>query len=170
MSESPLLEAASLTLVASTGLQEVTAPPPREQRPFSLLEQGKPVVSRKSPNSRGTHFSCLGWLFSKGSSRGFSPESPSPFKSQIHPSRFLRPSIDTPRTPSPQREVTHLSGCWEVVALRGKPVTSAQQRIAGYPGHCPPALKNRHTRMSTHPLACEGLPLVGRQILGSGCI
>lgn len=46
------------------------------RRPSPCRRKGKPAVGRKSPNGRGTHFSCLSWLFFKGSSRGFSPESP----------------------------------------------------------------------------------------------
>lgn len=123
---------------------------PGAERTVPLLPAVKkenPVISRKSPNGRGTHFSCLGWWFFKGRSRGLSPESPSHFKkSQIHPCRFLRPSIDTLWTPSPQREVTHLPGCWEVLALREKLGVSPQQRIPGYPGRAPPALRDRHAR------------------------
>lgn len=36
------------------------------------VEEENPEVGRKSPNSRGSHFSCLDWLFFKGGARGFS--------------------------------------------------------------------------------------------------
>lgn len=52
-----------------------------EQAPLlPAVKKENLVAGRKSPNGRGTHFSCLGWLFFKGRSRGFSPESPSHFE------------------------------------------------------------------------------------------
>ena len=124
----------------SEGLQEGTAQPPQEQAEqvplVPAVRREDPVVGRKSLNSRGTHFSCLGWLLFE----------------DIHPSGFLRPPIDATNA-RPQRDPP---GSWAVLVFRAKPSVSAQWRgMAARPGPWPPALRERHMRLSPPPTAGE---------------
>lgn len=105
----------------SEGLQEGTARPPQEQAeqpPLgAAVSREDPVVGRKPPGDRGTHFSCLGWLLFEG----------------VHPSGFLRPPIDA-TSAQPQRDGNHPPGSWAVLVQGGAQCAGPAEK------HGPPTL------------------------------